>query len=60
MTAADCSLLGVDRIIQEMLVSELSHSQLSQAALTKEIEILTEKSTLLLSLFTRQEEILQG
>ena len=43
-----------------MLLAELSHCQQMKNGLAKEIEILTEQSTVLLSLFSRQEEILQG
>ena len=43
-----------------MLLAELSHCQERKYGLAKEIEILTEQSTVLLSLFSRQEEILQG
>ena len=47
-------------IVQEMLLAELSYCQESKSHLSKEIEMLTEQSTVLLSLFTRQEDILEG
>ena len=43
-----------------MLLAELSLCQQRESSVRQEIEILTERATVLLSLATRQEEILQG
>ena len=43
-----------------MLLAELSLCQQRESSVSEEIEILTERATVLLSLATRQEQILQG
>ena len=43
-----------------MLLAELSLCQQRESSVGEEIEILSERATVLLSLATRQEEILQG
>ena len=43
-----------------MLLAELFLCQQRESSVSEELEILTERATTLLSLATRQEEILQG